>query len=216
MDQPKMDSAQLVSAFEGSMVEIEVLAKRPFGKRPDGKPACYAIYNVHFDYRSRPELKYQQEGYQRGPIHVGQTIFTLREYVWTPEQVDKYKQFRIKEDFDLLASIDSSVQAAYTALGNDLEKYLKEAGESIGEEWGKKEEPKPKRSTLGGLLDPFIAPFKSNIPQQPKTDKKAQPKKLSKADELEIEDAKKAATGYCNKNHYTFLKRIKATYGFVY
>ncbi len=210
MDQTKMSSAQLISAFEGSMVEIEILAKRPFGERPDGKPGAYAIYDLHFDYRSRPELKYQQEGYQRGPIHVGQTIFTLREYAWTPEEVEKYKEFKVKEDFDLLATIDSSVEAAYTALGEDLEKYLKEAGEQFV---GEKRSGPMEKSKREGLFDPFLAPFRSASGEKSKEKPIKAP---SKADKLMVEDATKDAAKYCDKKHYSFCKRVKACYGFVY
>ena len=114
----------------------------------------------------------------------------------------------MKEDFDLLATIDSSVEAAYTALGEDLEKYLKEAGEQfIGE---KRDESKQKRE---GLFDPFLAPF---MRAKGQVLKEKQPKAPSKADRLAVEDAKKDAISYCDKQHYGFTKRVKACYGFVY
>src|SRR3989344_6940690 len=70
MDQKRMDSEHLIGAFEGSMVEIEVLAKRKAGEHKQ------AIIHLHFLFRTRPELKFQQEGYQRGPLHMGRTQMT--------------------------------------------------------------------------------------------------------------------------------------------
>src|SRR3989344_4174241 len=61
-----MVSPDLVSAFEGSMLDIEVLARKR-----DDKTGMNGCVLASFFYRTRPELKVVQEGYQRGPVHIG-------------------------------------------------------------------------------------------------------------------------------------------------
>lgn len=225
MDEKRMESANLISAFEGAMIEIETLAIKPFIDRATGAKAN-AIYSVHFEYRSRPEMRFQQEGYQRGPLHVGRTVMSIRTYAWTDDDIKRYKEFRAKEDFDLLASINSSVEAAYTALGGDLEKYLKEAGsENVGEfhrpvlEELKK---KKKKNFFVAFFDPFLAPFLPNaghgkdIGGKGGTHGKEEKKKHSKAYELAVSDLKKKAAAHCKDNFFNFQKRFKAAYGFHY
>src|SRR3989338_8187183 len=89
MDENKMASPHLISSFEGAMIEIEFLALKPFAGG-----MCYSVMDVHFDYRTRPEMKFVQEGYQRGPIHVGRVMVTFRSYAWTKMQLEQYKKFR--------------------------------------------------------------------------------------------------------------------------
>jgi len=205
MDQEKTDSARLIAAFEGSLIEIETLAMKPYA---GGK--VYAILDCHFDYRSRPEMKYVQEGYQRGPIHVGRTIMTFRTYVWSAEELEQYKKFRAKEDFELLGMIDSSVQAAYQALGEELEKYLAEAGE-IFEQQTPTGKPK-----LPGLFDPFAAVFKGAGELGGSFFGGGGPKKPSKQDQYEVKEATMKAKDFAKTKLYHFMKRIKAAHGFVY
>jgi len=59
---------------------------------------------------------------------------------------------RDQEDFQLLGVIDGSVKAAMEALGDELMRYLKEAGEEFEE---KKEPIKPVYSS-----SPFVSVFK--------------------------------------------------------
>ena len=86
-------------------------------------------------------MSYVQEGYQRGPLHVGEVKIYLRPYVWSDEDIANYRKMREYEDLELLGVIDASVKAAMEALGDELEKYLEEAGEKLER---KPEEP-PKR-----------------------------------------------------------------------
>ncbi len=214
MDYGKMDTAHLISAFEGSMIEIEVLAVKPYHN------GVNSVMSLHFDYRSRPEMKFQQEGYQRGPIHVGRTTMTMRTYVWTDEEMEEYKRFRIREDFEMLTAIDESVKAAYTALGEDLEKYLAEAQERAGVA-----EPKKKAGAeekMPTLLDPFISIFKGfgEMFKSPfaksKKPKKPKVKKPTRADLMHISDNKKEAHKFAKKHLEHFVRRFKAAHGFVY
>ncbi len=133
--QDRTNSPNLITAFEGSLVELEFLAKRLPGLRERSKEIYYnkKVYSVivgHFDYRTKPQMNYMQE-YQRGPLHVGLCDITFRAYAWTQEDIDRYIRMNEIEDMELLGSIDSSVKAAMEALGGELESYLREAGEKV-------------------------------------------------------------------------------------
>ncbi len=148
MDEKWVKSPHLISAFEGSIIEIEFLAKRfPFNEK-EGKyfKKVFGVIIAHFIYRTRPHMSFQQEGYQRGPGHFGRIVMELRSYAWTQEEIDLYKQLKVQEDFELMKSISASVEAAYTALGDDLQNYLEEAGERFpGRKSGAKEGKKKGR-----------------------------------------------------------------------
>jgi len=151
MDMTKMDTPHLVSAFEGSMVEIEILAKKPLA---DNK--VFACISAHFEYRSRPEMsQYQQQ--QRSAVHVGRTVMSLRSYIWTKEELERYKRFKMRDDFDLISTIDKSIEAAMVAFGDELERYLMEAEELFLPEWKKKEKEEKAKLKEG----PFSALGKS-------------------------------------------------------
>jgi len=230
MDQRKMDTAYLVGPFEGSMVELEVLARHPIAENK-----MYACIALHFEYRTRPDMRFQQEGYQRGPIHVGRTQMTVRAYAWTPDDVRRYKEFRAKEDLDLLASIDDSLRSAVDALGGDLQTYIREAGGTIGEDWYGPKKKEDKKEKLPGLLDPFLAPIKgfgkgkkAPSPHCQNCATKISVKDLfckgcgkklrdpSKQEALALADAKQHAKSFIESHMYNFIKRYKASYGMVY
>tara|TARA_B100000315_G_C14577777_1_gene588811 strand:- start:1517 stop:3061 length:1545 start_codon:yes stop_codon:yes gene_type:complete len=152
-DEKKTKTPDLLSAFEGTMIEIEFLAIFYPRKNKEYR----SVLCMHFDYRTRPSMNYQAEGYQRGPLHVGEIRVTWRGYTWNQEEIDNYKKLREEEDFELLATVDRSVKAAMEALGDELENYLQQAGENVkfsGSKKVKKSEPK-----LPGMLDPFKAIF---------------------------------------------------------
>ncbi|MBU4283631.1 MAG: hypothetical protein KJ968_00845 [Nanoarchaeota archaeon] len=151
----KMESAGLVGAFEGSMIEIEILAKKlPFNEitgktKNEEYKACILI---NFDYTTTPEMKFVSEGYQRGPIHAGKVDIKMRSYAWNKKNIENYKAYRAKEDMELLGEVDPSISAAMEALGEEFENYLKEAGEEIN-----KKEEKPKQESI---FEPFISVFR--------------------------------------------------------
>lgn len=238
MDLGKMDTADIVSAFEGSLIEIEFIARKPI--KETGVHACL---DVHFFYRSRPELKFVQEGYQRGPIHVGKTIMTLRAYAWTDEELAAFKHFKEQEDFDLLSTVDASVQAAYTAMGEELENYLAEAGENMMTEFGKqKKQEEEEKERVHHLQSPFLSIFRgftdigrsfkpmkhdehAKCPKCHKAVKGHSPwcnhcgtalRKPTKKELFEIDTAKKEAKKHLQEHMYTAVKRFKAAHGFYY
>lgn len=115
-----MDMPELVSAFEGSMLDIELLARK---KGKVGHDCLLAT----FHYRTRPEMKVVQEGYQRGPVHIGRFEMQLRAYNWLPEEVENYKEMKRKEALELMGDVSTSVQEAMKSLGKELDWYLLEA-----------------------------------------------------------------------------------------
>ena len=153
MHQEKSDRPDLIVAFESSMIEIELLAhKKGAG---EGEGAYRQCIHMHFMYRTRPDMNYQQE-YQKGPIHIGRVEITFRAYSWTKAEIEKYKKVREQEDFKLLGVVDGSVKAALDSLGEELQRYLGEAGEKDLLKKGKIEEHEEKKKSD----DPFTAFFK--------------------------------------------------------
>lgn len=205
LDEGKLLSADLIGAFEGSVVEIEILAKRKFGD-------YYSCILGHWFYRTRPAMSYQQEGYQRGPIHVGRAEMTLRAYVWTQEQIDAYKKIKDEQDLELLGSLDDSLKNAMDALGDDLKRYLEEAGEKFGEEEEPKEEPKKPT-----VFDPFVSLFKGFGELTgafiPKKQKQTRPSRAEKEKENKNKkDAEKYALGML----YQAYKNYKKAHKFIH
>ncbi|MDO8511487.1 MAG: hypothetical protein Q7S55_04960 [Nanoarchaeota archaeon] len=160
MKEKSLTSAELVSAFEGSLLDVEIMARRQIGK-------ANSCVLVTFNYRTRAELKVQQEGYQRGPVHIGRMVTTFRAYAWTDEQLQKYKELKQKELFELLGDVSTSVQQAMESLGDELFRYLEEAkGAAAAQKKEEKKEP-PKKSFsekfFGDLSTPKAAKASKGI-----------------------------------------------------
>jgi len=170
-----MYDADIVSVFETSKVELELLAT---GKGQKYLPCI----RVQMTFVTRPELTYTKEG-QKQPLHVGRTEITIEPYVVTKEQIDDYKRQLDEEEIDFAASVDETMMA----LREDMVKYLREAGEKIAEE--KKQEPKrPKADYLAPvkgigegfrMLLPFGPKGPSRQEMQAQEDEKEKAAKLS-------------------------------------
>lgn len=145
---------ELISSFEGAVMEIEFLARRGAAK---DRPAATIL--ATFTYRVKPRLEFHADGYQhRGAAHVGRVEVSLRSYGWSEEHIKKYLEYREQETLELLAVIDQSVRDALDALGDELKKYLQEAGEDV--EFEKKaEEKKEEKEPKVNLFEPFTALF---------------------------------------------------------
>ncbi len=158
MDQSKAETPDILAAFETSMIEVEILAKKlqKSAVKMGGKEEkVWQVILMHFWFRTRPEMSYVQEGYQKGPLHVGRVQMTFRAYAWTNKEIETYKKMRDREDFQLLGLIDSSVKAAMEALGDELMRYLEEAGEEMKKKKEKKEVPKAPKSIYKGFKEMF-------------------------------------------------------------
>lgn len=158
MDEQQLDSPDIVSSFETSTIEIEVIAYKPLPKKK-----VNSVVLMSYKFKTRPTMSYRQENYQ-GPIHVGRGEMTLRSYGWTDEQIKMYKSMRDYEDFELLGMVDDQLKAAMEMLGDDLENYIKEAEGTLEDENPKKFKPgkvKGKPIQAGdSVFDPFINIFK--------------------------------------------------------
>jgi len=161
MNEKQLDSPDLISAFETSMTEIEILAVKP---HKGGYNSCIL---ATFQFNTRPIMQYRQE-YQQGPVHVGRVTATLRAYGWTDQDIENYKKLKTDEEKDLLFLVDDSVSAAMEELSEDLEKYLNEAGKDIfdreiHEKYGHKDAPpkkvSPKKLPAPPVWEPFMALF---------------------------------------------------------
>lgn len=200
MDSSKLETPDLVAAFEGSMVEIEFLAKYS----PRNNKLYKAVVLATFEYRTMPQMSYVQEGYQRGPLHVGEVKITMRQYAWTDVDIENYKKMRDLENFELLGVIDASVKAAMEALGDELESYLREAGEVIEK---RQDEEKPKKEKMN-LFEPFqalVGGFGDIFGIEAKEKKKSGPK-LS---DLAAEQEKDAAEGNARLKMWLVYKNYK-------
>lgn len=202
-DVSKMGSADLIAAFEGSLVEIEVLGQ----KIPENNKDVYACILLTFQYRTRPQMQFSQEGgYHRGPLHQGETKIFWRAYAWDQSQIDNYIRMKDEEDYELISAIDGSLKAAMDALGDDMKKYLDEARSMRKTE--KKEEKKPPK--LPGLMEPFSALGKgfadvvtTIVPKSKKSESSAEKSAKKKA---ETGKAAKEASGNLWQHYKNFKK----------
>ncbi len=158
MSEEQMDSPDIISTFESSATEIEILAQNP---SPKGD--IHGCTLMTFKFNTRPVLNYNQDA-ARGPVHIGKGEATFRSYGWTDHQIKMYKKMKDYEDRELLGMVDDQLQSAMEMLGDDLEKYLKLAEGEIEEEENEKKETKPTKLTpIEGninVFEPFISMFK--------------------------------------------------------
>lgn len=204
LDQSKTETPDLLVAFESSMMEVELLARKPSGK-------VNQCLLMSYLFRTRPELNYQQEGYQRGPIHLGRVEIDFRVYAWTDEQIQKYKKMREEEDFQLLGIVDSSVKAAMESLGDELARYLGEAGEDMS----------PKSKITGkksSIISPYTSIFKgfSEVFGRGKKPKKQlKPKKTSKTELMKFDAARKDASEKAKQAAWIIYHHFKKHHGML-
>ncbi|MDD9953817.1 MAG: hypothetical protein OXR66_05775 [Candidatus Woesearchaeota archaeon] len=145
---------ELISSFEGALIEIEFIARKDAVDRKTGiAPTILATFN----YRVKPNMDFHADGYQhKGPAHVGRVEVSLRSYGWTDEDVKVYTNAREEETLELIGMVDRSVKDALDALGDELMQYLKEAGEEV--DWKPEEKKKPKEPGVN-IYEPFAALF---------------------------------------------------------
>jgi hypothetical protein len=182
MHDKNMGSADLISAFEGSLLDVEVLARK---RTPVGESGANGCILATFTYRTRPEMKVVQEGYQRGPVHIGKFEMNFRVYAWTDKEVEAYKALKEEETIAIIGDVSTSVKEAMESLGEQLYVYLDEAKGTKKKEEVKKEvakksftekffgdfyTPKEKSST-GAVTDTQLA--KDHIKAAKKCESKA-------------------------------------------
>jgi hypothetical protein len=207
LNEKSLDTEELITAFEGAVIELEVLCVK---KNPSKVVHPCVLVNIH--YRTRPALNYMQEGYQRGPAHTGKFDMTLRGYAWSEPEIKNYLRMKEDEDMQLLGEINESIKASMEALGDELKSYLREAGEKFPED--KAIQPGPPKGK--NALDPFISVFKgfgelATIFQAPKGTKPEWMKKSS----VELEGETISAKDDLKKTVYTVYKNYKKMHGML-
>lgn len=203
LDQTKTETPDLIVAFESSMIEVELLARKP------GRVNQCLL--MHYLFRTRPEMNYQQE-YQKGPLHLGRVEIDFRVYAWTEKEVENYKKMREQEDFQLLGLIDGSVKAAMEALGDELMRYLQEAGEEFGPKTQKEEKKQL------SVISPYTSIFKGfgelfGVAQKAK--KAPMPKKPSKDDAFRLVMERRSAVGEAKNTAWTVYHHFKKHHGML-
>ncbi|MBI2142071.1 hypothetical protein HYU15_01100 [Candidatus Woesearchaeota archaeon] len=208
LDQKKLESADMITAFEGAMVEIEVLVKKDAPKYKKFRPCIL----VHFLYRTRPAMQYVGEGYQRGPMHTGKFDMVMRGYIWSNEHIENYQRMREEEDMQLMSLINESIKESMEALGSELKRYLMESGESF-------EVPKPvKKPKQPSFIDPFSSLWDGvkEIATSfgfPKGEEGG--KKKEREDKIAIADEIKEAEGELKGEIYQTYKNYKKMHGML-
>lgn len=172
-----MDTHAIISSFQTSLIEIEVLLQKPVTKIkppnpkdiPSDEEKKDLIYNavviLHFLYETAPSMDFHAKDawHQKGPIHVGRVDATVRAYGWTNKEIEKYKKLKSEEELELLEAIDYTLKDDADLLGDDLKEVLNEVREDLDKKvYGKeKEEEAPvKKKITGDALAPFTGIFK--------------------------------------------------------
>ncbi len=152
-----MRSVDLVSAFEGSMLDVEALGRYRIAVGDSGANGCVLCT---FKYKTRPDMKYVQEGYQRGPVHTGWFEMELRCYLWSDEELQNYRDLKEREGLELIGNVSASVQQAMESLGDELRRYLAEA-KGVAFESSEEKSSVVKKTMMERLLGDFYrAPAK--------------------------------------------------------
>jgi hypothetical protein len=125
---------------------------------------------------------------------------SLRGYIWTKEQIESYKRLKRLEDFELMGDVTGGVKAAMDALGDELLKYLREAGEEMEK---KKEKKVPQKTLVERLFGDFL-------PQKPK--KKPTPPKPSFGEDKEM---KGKAVAHNGLNLWITYNNFKKAHGLI-
>lgn len=203
LDTEKAERPELIAAFESSMIEIEILARKvEHGKKIN---ECMLI---HFLFRTRPEMNYSQE-YQKGPIHLGRIEIDFRAYAWDEKQIANYKKMRQQEDFQLLGLIDGSVKAALESLGDELIRYLEQSGETIIPKEKKEDAHAGRHFSLFEGFKELFGTFKSPKKKAPKM------KKKSSTDIMKESIEKKKAMSSVKKTMWTVYHHFKKQHGML-
>ncbi len=168
---------ELVTAFETAKIEVEVIATKktfeaetPLGLVKAPYQEVMPCIRLQFKYTTIPQMAFQQ-GYQKGAIHAGKLEVIMEAFTPKAKDIKKYEELKEKEDFEIIEALEASMMS----LGDELKRYLEEAGEKFDEE---KKEKEPEKDTM---LSPFIGIFKGFKELIPKRGKKEETKKEEKS-----------------------------------
>lgn len=157
MNSDLMDAYGIISSFQTSMVEIEVMVHQPIkkvkysneklGKKEE--EMFHAVILMHFLYETSPEMNFHaKDSYQqKGPSHVGRVSATLRSYGWTEKEMENYKKLRMDEEVDLMKAIDYSLVQDVDNYGHDLKEIINEVEKDLNLTLSGKQEKEEKEKT---------------------------------------------------------------------
>ena len=154
-------------------------------------------------------MSFHQEGYHKGPVHAGETDIKWRSYTWTQKEIEEYIAMKNEEDFELLSIVDRSVREAMDSLGEELRRYLREAGEK--HPYAKKDQIKPeeiKKRPKQSMLEPFTALFGSGM-------KKVTETLTPKESQVVLINEKARAGAMVNAICWLHYKNFKKAFGFL-
>ncbi|MDD5331648.1 MAG: hypothetical protein PHE43_02405 [Candidatus Nanoarchaeia archaeon] len=123
----------LVTAFETSQIELELIATQKDFRRTTDYGLVKTEYKnviplirIKFKFTTIPQMNFQV-GYQKGPIHGGLSMIELEGYTPKKEDYEKYIEKKENEEFEIIKSIDNTLES----LGDELKNYLREADNLI-------------------------------------------------------------------------------------
>jgi hypothetical protein len=162
---------------DSAIADIELFAFKT------GQKKYTPTMTVRIEYRTVPELAYQQE-YQRGPIHVGRTHIIFEDKVMLADEIREQFRKDMLEDINLIEDLTGSM----SAFGEELVDYLKKAKEADPE--GKlgikleKEKVKPPKDFVDifGKFKDIGKPLKNFSNNIKRLFGKGEPKEKPKAD----------------------------------
>jgi hypothetical protein len=204
LSEKNLNTAELITAFEGAVIEIEVLCTSQ-----NSKNVIHPCVLMNLKYRTRPALNYTQEGYQRGPAHTGKFDMVLRGYAWSEPEITNYLRMREEEDMQLLGEINETIKASMEALGTELKDYLKESGEKFPDDEIKKPETKTVQNS-------FLTAFKgfAELANALQGGKKDKPKWMKKT-AVELEQEKASTVTKLKSTIYNVYKNYKKMHGMM-
>lgn len=166
----------------------------------------YPCVLVRMSFVVLPQMSFQKE-YSRGAMQTGRTLIRIGPCVATAQDIKDYRDYQDEEDIDLIASLDSSLDA----MKEDLNHFLEKAGEQSVID-AKKQEEEEKQSMHEGILEPFkaigsgfkemFAVFSSKKQEETKTKYKLS----AKLAEEEKRKAKSIASGKAFTVYHVFKK----------
>tara|TARA_Y100000031_G_C7885190_1_gene232621 strand:- start:34 stop:498 length:465 start_codon:yes stop_codon:yes gene_type:complete len=152
-------------------------------------------------------MKVVQDGYQRGPVHIGKFEMQIRTYVWTEKQVEAYKKLKEEESMILMGNVSKAVEEAMNSLSEELDKYLEEARGQ------KKEVPETAEKTKNTFMQAMFGDFYRASPKTQKPKKKS--RKQIYGEKKSMDSSRTAAKGHAQANGFIHYKNFKKAHGMV-
>ena len=203
--------AELVRAFETSLIEVEILARRVEKSSKNDSPDKeeQTIHNcmlITFSYRTKPSMSFATPDFQhRGPTHVGEAEITWRSYAWNDKDLRKYKELKDAEDLELLKSMSETLKSSLEGVEDDFKAFIEETDKELYPP-KKEEEPEKPRPFFSPITDVFTGiggvskEITGGVAGVAKSFWPQTPKGSSKANRESIEKSAKKLTWLCYKN----------------